>query len=220
MTKPIRAISPHGGTLIDRTLRGTLREAAIERAAHLPRLTLSAVNLSDLELIATGAYSPLYGFLLEADYRRVVAEMRLADGTLWPVPITLPASDDVAETLCEGQLIALHSPGGQLVGALDLRERYYYDAQHEAQQVYRTTDPAHPGVARVLGQPSALLGGAHRHAPGCRSPRQFERRLRGRARRGRHPRCARPPAGRHFPAASGGPPTMACRAARTPARAA
>ena len=110
-------------------------------------------------MIATGAYSPLYGFLLQADYVRVVSEMRLADGTLWPIPITLSVSEEVAETLCDGQLLALHAPNGQLVGALDLRERYHYDALHEAQQVYRTTDPAHPGVARVLAQPPVLLGG-------------------------------------------------------------
>jgi sulfate adenylyltransferase len=152
-------IQPHGGALVDRLLTGKARDEMLAALRGAPHITLSDVGLSDLELIATGAYSPLYGFLLQADYRRVVAEMRLADGTLWPVPITLPVSEAVAETLCEGQLIALHSPGGQLVGALDLRERYYYDAQHEAQQVYRTADPAHPGVARLLDQPPVLLGG-------------------------------------------------------------
>jgi len=92
VTKPIRSIPPHGGTLIDRMLRGALREAAIERAAQLPRLTLSAVALSDLELIGNGAFSPLTGFMGEADYRSVVDEMYLQNGLPWTIPIVLPVT--------------------------------------------------------------------------------------------------------------------------------
>jgi sulfate adenylyltransferase len=153
------SILPHGGALVDRVLTGAARDDMRATMSSAPRITLSDVGLSDLELIATGAYSPLYGFLLSADYQRVVDEMRLADGTLWPIPITLAVSEAEAETLREGELVALDGPAGQLVGVLDLRERYYYDAQHEAAQVYRTTDPAHPGVARVLHQGPVLLGG-------------------------------------------------------------
>jgi sulfate adenylyltransferase len=158
MTIPT-TIDPHGGALVDRVLTGTARDEmrAIVRGA--PRVTLSDVGLSDLELIATGAYSPLYGFLLRADYERVVAETRLADGTLWPIPITLAVSEAEAEPLREGELVALHAPTGQLVGVLDLRERYYYDQRREAELVYRTADPAHPGVARLYRQGPVLLGG-------------------------------------------------------------
>jgi sulfate adenylyltransferase len=152
-------ILPHGGVLVDRVLTGVARDEMRATVSSAPRITLNDIGLSDLELIATGAYSPLYGFLLSADYQRVVAEMRLADGTLWPIPITLAASEAEAEALREGQLVALHAPTGQLVGVLDLRERYHYDAEREAQQVYRTTDPAHPGVARLLRQEPVLLGG-------------------------------------------------------------
>ena len=158
MTTPT-TINPHGGALVDRVLTGTARDEmrAIVRGA--PRVTLSDVGLSDLELIATGAYSPLYGFLLRADYERVVAETRLADGTLWPIPITLALSEAEAEPLREGELVALHAPTGQLVGVLNLRERYYYDQRREAELVYRTADPAHPGVARLYRQGPVLLGG-------------------------------------------------------------
>src|SRR5215210_9030804 len=97
VTKPIRAIPPHGGTLIDRTLRGTLREVAIERAAHLPRLILNPVNLSDLELIGNGAFSPLTGFMGEADYRSVVDEMYLQSGLPWTIPITLAVTREQAD---------------------------------------------------------------------------------------------------------------------------
>jgi sulfate adenylyltransferase len=158
MTLPT-IILPHGCALVDRVLTGVARDDMRATVSSAPRITLNEVGLSDLELIATGAYSPLYGFLLSADYQRVVADMRLADGTLWPIPITLAVSEAEAETLREGQLVALHAPTGQLVGVLDLRERYYYDAQREAEQVYRTTDAAHPGVARLLRQGPVLLGG-------------------------------------------------------------
>jgi sulfate adenylyltransferase len=152
-------ILPHGGALVDRVLTGKARDEMRANVQSAPRITLNEVGLSDLELVATGAYSPLYGFLLSADYERVVADMRLADGTLWPIPITLAAREAEAETVREGQLVALHAPAGQLVGVLDLRERYYYNPEREAEQVYRTADPAHPGVAWLLRQGPVLLGG-------------------------------------------------------------
>lgn len=152
-------IPSHGGSLIDRVLRGVEREAAIDRARHVPRITLSEVGLADLELIATGVYSPLTGFLGQADYEGVVDEGRLADGTLWPIPITLPVSGDEADSLREGEPVALHAPDGQLVGLLALRERYRADVRREASAVYRTTDAAHPGVARLYTQGDVLLGG-------------------------------------------------------------
>src|SRR5205823_3652008 len=104
-------------------------------------------------------YSPLRGFMGRADYERVLADMRLSDDTLWPIPITLPVGAATAELLREGEAVALHAANGQLVGLLELRERYHYDPEREAQQVYRTTDSAHPGVARLYRQGTVLLGG-------------------------------------------------------------
>ncbi|NTU80538.1 MAG: sulfate adenylyltransferase [Chloroflexales bacterium] len=153
-------IPPHGGALVDRVLRGAAREAAIARAQRAPRITLSELGLADLELIATGVFSPLTGFLGRADYERVVAEARLADGTLWPIPITLPVSEAEAAQLREGEPVALYAPDGRLVGLLELGERYAADPAREAAEVYRTTDPAHPGVARLYAQGPVLLGGA------------------------------------------------------------
>ncbi len=154
-----QSINPHGGTLIDRVLRGTARDEAIARARHAPRITLTEVGLSDLELIATGVFSPLSGFLGRADYASVVGEGRLANGTLWPIPITLPVSSAEAQQLRDGDPVALHAPDGQLVGLLELRERYAADPRREAAEVYKTTDEAHPGVARIYGQGQTLLGG-------------------------------------------------------------
>ncbi len=154
-----QSIHPHGGTLVNRVLEGTARDEAKAVADASPRVTLNEVSLADLEMIATGAYSPLTGFLGKADYTRVVEEMRLANGTLWSIPITLPVSESKAESLREGEPVGLYAPGGQLVGLMDLRERFHYDARREAELVYRTTDPAHPGVARLYRQEPVLLAG-------------------------------------------------------------
>jgi sulfate adenylyltransferase len=152
-------IIPHGGSLINRLCTGEARQAMLQRAAQAPRLVLDEVALSDLELIANGAFSPLTGFLGEADYRRVITEMRLSNGTLWPIPITLAVQDSQAETLRIGEPVGLANATGQLVGVLELAEIYPADPYHEAQHVYRTTDTAHPGVARLYRQGPLLLGG-------------------------------------------------------------
>ncbi len=152
-------IQPHGGTLINRVLKGAAREEARDIARNAARITLSEVALSDLELISNGGYSPLNGFMGRADYDRVVNEMRLTNGTLWSIPIVLPVTEAEADTLKEGEPVALHAPDGSLVGLLELRERFHADVEREAQQVYRTTDPAHPGVARRYNEGPVLLGG-------------------------------------------------------------
>jgi sulfate adenylyltransferase len=153
------SITPHGGALINRLLEGTARDEAIAVAQRSPRITLDDIALSDLELIANGAFSPLTGFLGAADYARVVAEMRLSNGIVWSIPITLAVSEAEAEPLRDGEPVALHDQSGQLVGLLELRERFRYDPELEAQQVYRTTDAAHPGVSRLYQQGPVLLGG-------------------------------------------------------------
>jgi sulfate adenylyltransferase len=152
-------INPHGGQLVDRLLTGTAREVALERAARAPRLRIDEIGLADLELIATGVYSPLTGFLGSADYQRVVAELRLGDGTLWPIPISLATSLAQAEQLREGSDVALENSAGQLVGLLELQERFTVDLAVEAAQVYRTTEEAHPGVAQIYRQGPYRLAG-------------------------------------------------------------
>ena len=152
-------IAPHGGTLVDRVLRGVLREAALERAASLPRVMLSPVSISDLELIAVGAFSPLTGFMGRAAYECVLEEMRLPNGLAWTIPITLPVSAEVADALKEGQEVALCEPNGHILGILELAERFTYDKAREAEKVYRTTETKHPGVARLYGQGEVYLAG-------------------------------------------------------------
>ncbi len=150
---------PHGGTLINRTLEGHAHEAAIERAEGLPSVTLGTVAASDLELIGNGAFSPLTGFMGEADYRSVVDEMRLASGLPWSIPITLAATAEDADRLAIGTEVALREEAGRILGILELTEKFSYDADHEAQQVFRTTEDAHPGVARIHAAGEVYLAG-------------------------------------------------------------
>lgn len=153
------SIAPHGGTLVRRLVSPEALPDALAEAESLPAVTLSAWSVSDLDLIATGGFSPLTGFLGSRDYQSVVHEMRLQNGLVWPIPITLPVNREQANCLREGQSVALKGPDGTLLGRMDLAEKYTYDKETEALQVYRTTDPAHPGVARLLRQGDVLLAG-------------------------------------------------------------
>jgi len=158
MSTDTPGITPHGGVLVDRVMRGTVRDAVRERAAHMPRVVLGPMAVSDLELLAVGAFSPLTGFMTRADYERVVREMRLSNGLPWTVPVTLPISREVAETVHEGQEVALVE-GDRVLAIMQVTEVYPYDKQLEAREVYRTTEEAHPGVARLYRQGDLLLGG-------------------------------------------------------------
>jgi len=154
-------IRPHGGVLVDRVLRGEVREAVRERAEGMVKVPLGRMGLSDLELLATGAFSPLTGFMLKADYDRCVEEMRLANGLVWSIPVTLAVGSDLAGSIQEGQEIAL-CEGERVLAVMEVVEKYPYDRQakeREAREVYRTTEEAHPGVARLYRQGDTLLGG-------------------------------------------------------------
>ncbi len=154
----MKLITPHGGALVNREIRGIERDRVMRRAARLPKLRLSVRQISDLLMIASGAYSPIEGFLGEADYRAVVSGMRLANGVIWPIPITLAVSSDEASSLRIGEDVALYQED-QLLAVLHLAEKYTTDKSREAESVYRTTDQAHPGVQVLYSQGDWLLGG-------------------------------------------------------------
>ena len=155
MSGDITTILPHGGALVNRVIAGEEQPAALELAAALPSLTVDARIVADLELIATGAYSPLTGFMGLADYQRVLHEMRLANGLPWSLPITLRVTD--ARRLRD--TVALEAPDGSPVGLLEVREVFTHSKEEEAQLAYGTTDPKHPGVAQLYGQGDFLVGG-------------------------------------------------------------
>ena len=141
---------PHGGQLVDRRLDA--EEAATLAPGRLPSLPLTAAEAADLRALATGAYSPLAGFMGAKEHESVTESMRLPDGTLWPIPVCLGIPDGVR--VDDGRL-ALRDEAGRLLGVLEVTEVFERDRRAEAELVYGTTDPDHPGVARVLG-----VGGA------------------------------------------------------------
>ncbi|MCG6208387.1 sulfate adenylyltransferase [Staphylococcus warneri] len=152
-------IRPHGGTLVNRIVEGTEREQLIENAKSLHSIILNQWSLSDLELIGIGGFSPLTGFMNQADYESVVEHVHLKNGHVWSVPITLPVSQTEANNLEIGEQIALYGEDGTLYGVLDLEEKYTYDKEKEAQHVYGTTDNAHPGVKKVYEKGEYYLAG-------------------------------------------------------------
>ncbi|KPQ38714.1 MAG: bifunctional sulfate adenylyltransferase / adenylsulfate kinase Sat/CysC [Phormidium sp. OSCR] len=159
-TKLQETIAAHGGTLINRLATAEQKQEFLAQADDLPRVTMDDRTFSDLALIAIGGFSPLTGFMAEADYQRVVQEMRLANGLPWSVPITLSVSEEVANSLKEGDRVRLDDKSGRFVGVLDLREKYHYDKLQEALHVYRTNEDKHPGVAVVYAQGPVNLAGS------------------------------------------------------------
>jgi sulfate adenylyltransferase len=141
---------PHGGTLVDliasEDRAGELKAAS----ADWPSWDLSPRQLCDLELLANGGFSPLSGFLGRADYDSVCASMRLADGTLWSIPVVLDLPEEVADGLKEGMSLALRDPEGVMLAAIEVSELYRPDREQEAKAVYGTDNPEHPGVAHLL----------------------------------------------------------------------
>ena len=150
-------VVPHGGVLVDQIVTGPDAEALAARAASLPRIVLDAREQADVELIATGAVSPIRGFLGHADYNRVVSDLRLADGTVWPLPLTLAVDDEKKAELSNAA--ALYDAAGRLWAVIDIDEIFQRDPVVESQGVYGTADPAHPGVAYLLQRPRWLVGG-------------------------------------------------------------
>ncbi len=152
-------IAPHGGELILNRATETEQAALLEQAKELQQITIGSRQLADLEMLAIGAYSPLRGFMNRADYLSVVNTMHLDNGLPWSIPITLSTSEEQARNLTPGAQIALVNAEGAVQAILTLEEKYSYDKQLEARQVYRTEDEAHPGVNVLYQQGEILLGG-------------------------------------------------------------
>jgi sulfate adenylyltransferase len=154
-------IAPHGGHLVDLRLTGAEAEAATEDAARYPKVELGPREQADVEMLATGALSPLAGFLGEKDYRAVLDEMRLASGLVWSIPITLSVTDEGLKRLGRAGAVAL-TIGDRPVAVLEVEEAYRRDREAEARAVFQTSDRSHPGVAALDRAGEWLLGGALR----------------------------------------------------------
>jgi sulfate adenylyltransferase len=148
VTQTAHLIQPHGGRLVDRT---GPRPDGVERLEQIP---LTSRELSDLDMLASGALSPLEGFMARHDYERVVDEMRLGNGLPWALPVCLAVDREPA-----GDRAALTDAAGTPLAVLDVEQVYEYDKEREAERCFRTTDDAHPGVKRLYEQKPFYLAG-------------------------------------------------------------
>lgn len=159
MTQQQDAIAPHGGSLINRVTSQDQKQDFLAKGESLPRVQLDHRATSDLEMIAIGGFSPLTGFMGQADYENVVNHMHLDNGLPWSIPVTLSVDEDVANTVKMGDFVRLDDPTGKFVGVLELTEKYTYDKTQESIQVYKTDEAKHPGVKVVLDQGAVNLAG-------------------------------------------------------------
>ncbi|AZK46056.1 sulfate adenylyltransferase [Paenibacillus lentus] len=154
------AILPHGGKLVNRIVTGEDREKLLVSAKELPKILINTWTISDLDLIGVGAFSPLEGFLNKEDYESVVHKMRLADGTVWSIPITLSVSEEQADQLEVSKRVALvGEQDGIVYGLLDVQSVYKVDQAVEARNVFKTEDTEHPGVAKLFERSPYYVGG-------------------------------------------------------------
>ncbi len=151
-------IKPHGGKLINLMVDGEKRHIIQEKSNSLKKIELNSREVSDLYLLAVGAFSPLEGFMIKKDYDGVIDTMRLSNGAVWTIPITLSIDEDKANSLKIGEDIAL-TYEGKILAILHLEDKFKFDKEKEAMQVYGTGDIKHPGVAYVNSLKDILLGG-------------------------------------------------------------
>jgi len=157
----LELIPPHGSTLVDRFQSGPEKQTKLS-------IRLSERQQCDLELIAVGAMSPLTGFVGQADYQRICAEMKLASGVVWPIPITCAVDKPTADKVGVGDVVKLCDDQDRLLGYLTVDEKYPHDKKLQAETVYKTTDDAHPGVKVLMSEGDTCLAGeievvSHRH---------------------------------------------------------
>jgi sulfate adenylyltransferase len=156
-------IAPHGGDLVDLLVPEDRREATRAEADHLPKLVVNARELSDLEMLAVGALSPLTGFVGEADYVSVLETMHLSSGLAWAIPVTLSLADDDVKRIGAGNSVALlPREGGDPIAVVDVAEVFKRDRQKEALGVYGTEDLDHPGVRALHDAGDFCLAGTVR----------------------------------------------------------
>lgn len=153
-------IAPHGGRLINRELSGKEAEETKKKARGLKRLTLAPYEVSDLEMIATGAMSPLEGFMGQDDMETVLGRMHLKNGSVWPLPVVKSISDEEKQGLKEGTEVALvDGESREILGVLEIEEIFPHNKKAHASQAYGTDDENHPGVRRVYEMGDTLVGG-------------------------------------------------------------
>ena len=153
-----KLITPYGGKLVNLVVEGEEREELLARSSRLPSMQISARSLCDLELLATGAFSPLDRFMGKADYERVLTEMRLSDGLLFPIPVVLPLDEQAMPSW--GEQITLSDARNNTIAVMQIEEVFHYDPQREARLVLGTTDPRHSLVSEMVRWGKVYVTGA------------------------------------------------------------
>ncbi len=153
-------ISPHGGQLKPLLIKGRELREACKKAKTLPCVQMTTRQRDDLIMMGIGAFSPLEGFMGKADWRGVCDEMKMANGTFWPIPITLSITKEEGSRIKEGQEVALiDEENKRMMGSMVVQEKYSIDKVYECRQVFKTDDIKHPGVAKVMAQGEVNLAG-------------------------------------------------------------
>jgi len=173
--KMFNLISPHGGELKPLLLKEEVLKEAVEKAKSLPQIRMTTREREDLIMMGIGAFSPLNGFMEKVDWQGVCDEMKMPDGTFWPIPITLSVTKEVAKGLKEGQEVALiEDESNELMGSMLVQEIYSIDKVYEGKQVFKTDDIKHPGVAKVMAQGELNIGGPVKVFSEGDYPRRFK----------------------------------------------
>lgn len=154
-------VPPHGAASLKPLLApATERAEQLERAKHLKQVPMTSREVSDLFMLAMGAYTPLDGFMGYDDWRGACVDMKLTNGLFWPIPITLSAAKELADSIhLEEEVALVDGETGEVYGILEVKEKYAYDKTLECEHVFRTTDSDHPGVQKVMAQGDINLGG-------------------------------------------------------------
>lgn len=154
-------VEPHGGNGLRALLvPSTERAEELKRAEGMKKVPMTSREVSDVLMLAMGAYTPLEGFMNEADWRGVCLDMKMADGLFWPIPITLSCERALADSIgAEEEVALVNAESGETLAIMQVTEKYAPDKALECEHVYRTTDTDHPGVAKVMAQGEVNLAG-------------------------------------------------------------
>jgi sulfate adenylyltransferase len=171
-----KLVPPHGSdALMPLLVPEAERAETLKRAKGLKQVPMSSRETSDFLMLAMGAYTPLTGFMGHDDWRGACADMKLTSGLFWPIPITLSCSQALADSIAVEEEVALvDADSGEVMGTLEVSEKYKIDKNFECQHVFRTTDPKHPGVEKVLGQGEINLAGRVKAVSEGVYPKQYK----------------------------------------------
>lgn len=156
-----KLVPPHGSdTLMPLLVPEAERAEHLKRAATLRKVPMTSRETSDFIMLAMGAYTPLTGFMGKADWHGSCADMKLENGLFWPIPITMSVDKEMADAIALEETVTLvDEASGEIMGLMDVTEKYTIDREFECQHIFRTTDPAHPGVEKVMGQREVNIAG-------------------------------------------------------------